>query len=217
MNAARVSSPRATRARRASQAPVSSGDARLATGSASMSPMPVLRGDELLPVARHEGPRGSASQSSPRASRACPGPSRAWRRADPRRRCRAPPTPSRPAASPPCAAAAGASACVTPRTWRPGAAPPRAAAASASLSPSASAPSPPAAARLRAHSRRVAELRDLLPAGDEPHAPARVKAIGRRRQRRHERLVGGRALGAARRGRGAPPFPDVACVRRRRG
>ena len=36
---------------------------------------------------------------------------------------------------------------------------------------------------------RSAELGDLLPARDEPHPTARAVAIGRRRQRRHERLV----------------------------
>ena len=51
MNAARESSPRAIRASRASHAPVSSGDARLATGSASISAMPIARRHQLLPVA----------------------------------------------------------------------------------------------------------------------------------------------------------------------
>ena len=41
--------------------------------------------------------------------------------------------------------------------------------------------------------RRLAELRDRLPAGDQPHPPAREVAIGRRRQRRHERLVARRS------------------------
>ena len=49
MNAARVSSPRAIRDSRASQAPVSSGEARLFSGRASMRPMPIAVGTRFLP------------------------------------------------------------------------------------------------------------------------------------------------------------------------
>src|SRR6185312_517467 len=42
----------------------------------------------------------------------------------------------------------------------------------------------------RAGLARLADLGDLLPAGDEPHPPARAITIGRRRQRRHGCLVG---------------------------
>ena len=191
MNAARVSSPRATRARRASQVPVSSGEARLFSGQRVDEPdahRPSARGSSRRAPRRSAG---SASRSSRRAWPACPGPSRAWRRAAPRRRCRVRPTPSRPAASPPCGAAAGASAWSRPRACRPGAAPPRAAAASGARRPRL--------ALVRA-AGRLAELRDRLPAGDEPHPTARAVAIGRRRQRRHERLVARRSAASSPRG-----------------
>ena len=75
--------------------------------------------------------------------------------------------------------------------------------------PSASGGSSGAAVAVRAAA--LAELRDRLPAGDQPHPTARAVAIGRRRQRRHERLVArvGRVVAAsARRPRAVRPRAD---------
>ena len=201
MNAARVSSPRATRARRASQVPVSSGEARLFSGSASMSPMPMSVGTRFFPSRATKVRRISVSIVAARVAGVPRPESRMAARSSSSEI-------SRPADSiAPSSVASvwrgGGRVCLVRTSSLPSRRCPSASGGSVGP-PSPSATSPPFPRSPRA---RAADLGDVLPAGDEPHPSARAVAIGRRRQRRHQRFVGARRRRPAVRPRRAAGVP----------